>query len=272
MKPATVLQEMHDAVRAALRKAGGILPDHIVTAMAVAASDIAADRQANVAEAVGRLLRETPTDDPGFPALHRAHLAALDACDLLRHSNVDGIAGEGWAGFRTVRDKSLYASHSIVEAQYNWLLARQGYRCALCTSTSARKDRPWLSVDHDHDCCPVGRSCGRCVRGLLCSRCNTWISVLWPKGHQPHDPAQAAATIAKSRAKFERQQPGWLEAAERYIRRGPVTWPSDITPQPRAATPPKRSTTRGAPTHPDRQVATAARSLRRQSSPSSRYP
>lgn len=27
-------------------------------------------------------------------------------------------------------------------------------------------------VDHDHDCCPGGWSCGRCVRGLICSECN----------------------------------------------------------------------------------------------------
>lgn len=81
MNPATVVQGMHEAVRAVLRKAGGVVAAHIVTAMAVAASGIAADRQANVAEAVGRLLRAPPPTilASGFPALQRAHLAALDA-------------------------------------------------------------------------------------------------------------------------------------------------------------------------------------------------
>lgn len=29
-----------------------------------------------------------------------------------------------------------------------------------------------LSVDHDHNCCPGPKSCGKCIRGLTCDRCN----------------------------------------------------------------------------------------------------
>jgi hypothetical protein len=31
---------------------------------------------------------------------------------------------------------------------------------------------PTLVVDHDHECCPGPRSCGKCVRGLICNECN----------------------------------------------------------------------------------------------------
>lgn len=43
--------------------------------------------------------------------------------------------------------------------------------CGVCGATAG------LHVDHDHRCCPPGRggpkSCGRCVRGVLCNGCNT---------------------------------------------------------------------------------------------------
>jgi hypothetical protein len=37
-----------------------------------------------------------------------------------------------------------------------------------------------LVVDHDHTCCPVdSRSCGKCVRGLICRTCNSAAGLLY---------------------------------------------------------------------------------------------
>ncbi len=50
-------------------------------------------------------------------------------------------------------------------------LAAQGGCCAICQSPEPR-GRGW-AIDHDHQCCPSnGASCGKCVRGILCSPCN----------------------------------------------------------------------------------------------------
>lgn len=57
----------------------------------------------------------------------------------------------------------------VTEDQYRELLAKQGGRCAICLKKPGKYR---LSVDHDHSCCPGARSCGRCIRGLLCGNCN----------------------------------------------------------------------------------------------------
>ncbi|MFY1687280.1 endonuclease domain-containing protein [Plantactinospora sp. WMMB782] len=75
------------------------------------------------------------------------------------------------------RRDNLAARYSITIEQYAALLAHQGYVCAFCQGAKGRNGKA-LHVDHDHACCPYPegrgslRSCGRCVRGLLCSRCN----------------------------------------------------------------------------------------------------
>lgn len=54
-------------------------------------------------------------------------------------------------------------------SRYAEMLESQNGTCAVCgIQPSGRR----LSVDHDHVCCPGKKSCGECVRGLLCTACN----------------------------------------------------------------------------------------------------
>lgn len=50
---------------------------------------------------------------------------------------------------------------------YNWLLAQQGGKCAICRS---RPRTTRFALDHDHAHCKSG--CEKCIRGLCCARCN----------------------------------------------------------------------------------------------------
>lgn len=57
------------------------------------------------------------------------------------------------------------------------MLIEQGGVCALCKQPP--EEGKYLSLDHDHDCCPLrdgnDRACGKCYRGFVCTRCNTGL-------------------------------------------------------------------------------------------------
>lgn len=69
--------------------------------------------------------------------------------------------------------------NNITPEQYDALLLAQGGKCAVCESPEYRKGTTHrFAVDHDHDCCPGEVTCGDCIRGLLCSACNTAAGLL----------------------------------------------------------------------------------------------
>lgn len=56
------------------------------------------------------------------------------------------------------------------------MLQKQGHACAMCHEPFEGGQR--IFADHDHNCCEkqykaTAKTCGKCVRGLLCFRCNT---------------------------------------------------------------------------------------------------
>lgn len=67
-------------------------------------------------------------------------------------------------------------TRSKYRVRYSDLLEGQGGQCLMCDKTSS--DTRNMSVDHDHACCPGDKSCGACVRGLLCLRCNTALGII----------------------------------------------------------------------------------------------
>ena len=74
----------------------------------------------------------------------------------------------------------LEMNYGLTQEQYNEMLESQGGACAICPRTPEENGKA-LAVDHLHSCCPGEKTCGKCVRGLLCSDCNTGIGFLQDK-------------------------------------------------------------------------------------------
>lgn len=75
------------------------------------------------------------------------------------------------------RPKDIYrkgnlARYGMTVASYDEMLARQGDGCAICHAEQSTGRSTRLHIDHDQTCCPRYKSCGKCVRGLLCVNCN----------------------------------------------------------------------------------------------------
>ena len=60
--------------------------------------------------------------------------------------------------------------YNLEWSDYERMLEGQNGACAICKRLYEK-----LNVDHDHSCCPGKRSCGKCVRALLCTNCNSRI-------------------------------------------------------------------------------------------------
>lgn len=67
----------------------------------------------------------------------------------------------------------LLKKYSINEDRFNEMLQACDNRCPGCQQPFGEgRRRP--DIDHFHDCCESG-SCGKCIRGLLCHRCNLLV-------------------------------------------------------------------------------------------------
>lgn len=117
---------------------------------------------------------------------------------------------------------SLWLRHHITLERYNEMLAEQGGVCAIC-SEPPHGERPRLHVDHDHRCCPDSkRTCGRCVRRLLCFSCNSkigWLETNWDAIMEYLGEVIGNASFPASRVRL--QQPARVVVLERNAVAGP---------------------------------------------------
>ena len=120
------------------------------------------------------------------------HGNAADACSACRRNERNRYWRQrNPKRVRAFRDSENARRHGLTPESYTLMLDEQGGRCAICGNVPKDDDR--FQFDHAHGCCENQFSCGRCVRSLLCSGCNTGL------GHFGENPQRlrAAADYAE---------------------------------------------------------------------------
>lgn len=78
---------------------------------------------------------------------------------------------------KTYNRNSLLGVFHTTQAWYESKLREQENHCALCERVREENGNR-LGIDHDHHCCKKYGSCGKCLRGILCRRCNVLVGNL----------------------------------------------------------------------------------------------
>lgn len=109
---------------------------------------------------------DKPNDGGGLcsQCYHKEYYAANREQVALYNKNRAGNWFTNW--FRRMKKKHITAS------QYMIMLMNQ-FGCCPCG-----RELETAAIDHDHKCCPGKVSCGKCVRGLLCNRCNLLLGMV----------------------------------------------------------------------------------------------
>lgn len=94
------------------------------------------------------------------------------------------------------------------DTMFEGFMSAQDGKCYLCGDPLDRETPKGIHLDHDHECCPLGRSCERCRRGLACKDCNRLIGIAREdaaKLRRIADNLERAKEQAKERIKLPRQ-------------------------------------------------------------------
>ncbi len=74
--------------------------------------------------------------------------------------------------FREWARERTYTRYGMTAAMFEAMNQKQNGLCYLCCRPNEDSRKRRLAIDHDHACCSGTSACEKCLRHLLCDRCN----------------------------------------------------------------------------------------------------
>lgn len=102
-----------------------------------------------------------------YLAEKRKELLSIGVCPMHGQALLPGFKSKCAKCINVRRFKKFHVSQET----YEKMLRDQNYSCAICRKPFIKE----TYIDHDHSCCSGDKSCGKCIRGLLCIFCNSGL-------------------------------------------------------------------------------------------------
>lgn len=104
-----------------------------------------------------------------------AHARQRESCSRCNRNDYEEVFfGNKVHCKRCRRNFRLKAKYGLTLEEVEQAIEELSGVCPICM----REPDAW-AVDHDHACCPDKyKTCGKCVRGFICTKCNSAIGFL----------------------------------------------------------------------------------------------
>lgn len=127
-------------------------------------------------------IREVCGTSAGYQQHRYYKESQCDPCRIAMNAQNQRLKKKARVSPRYRRNEKVKA-HGLTLEKYANMLNEQNNVCAICKKPEIAKNRYTgeprnMAIDHDHACCPGAHSCGKCVRGLLCHKCNSALGVI----------------------------------------------------------------------------------------------
>lgn len=115
----------------------------------------------------------------GMCRKHYARIYRFGTLELKNTPNADVYRFNG----KIINTKEYRIKYQY-KLDYDEYLSRSANGCEICGDKPDRS----LHVDHDHKCCNGIIACGKCVRGIICNKCNKLVDKYETGQMRPDNP------------------------------------------------------------------------------------